>query len=385
MKEVIAISERSWLVRQTSYGPVLYRPEEEPSVTLEREETSDASSSRRSVNYLHASQEISIDDIDTTVVHLCSKYIEKLTPVICRLSSCETERMYLCCNLLTQIPKEIGCLRKLTVLSLERNNITELPETIGMLSNLRELRVNYNRLYDLPDSMILLQKLEVLDLSHNAFHSLPSFIGRLKSLRTLDIASNKITVLPAELMKLQRLTGLYTRDCPFITELPLAEDLDDMRGTKFPRLLELSARVIDDFNLSKEFLDRKDVPDQLKRYFRASCLCSSCNRSYWSYSFTRFSWWQRIETAGYSRSLPVVHRMCDLHFTSEEERIKALFATTQPKHVDISTHRSGKHLNTLVNDEEGRKTTRQKFRQVYESLTSKLSMFMPNRFKFNTS
>ena len=72
------------------------------------------------------------------------------------------------------------------------NKFTELPSEIGDLKKLRTLNVSHNQLVSLPTSIQKLNQLEELHLYGNKFTELPSEIGDLKKLRSLNVRYNPL-------------------------------------------------------------------------------------------------------------------------------------------------------------------------------------------------
>ncbi len=103
---------------------------------------------------------------------------------------------------LDSIPKNIGNLKSLEILSLSKNNLTTIPEQIGSLKRLKELRLYKNKLSYIHPNIGNLKVLESLDISANNLNSLPESIGNLKSLKYLYASHNKITFLPKTIEKL---------------------------------------------------------------------------------------------------------------------------------------------------------------------------------------
>ncbi|MDR6845618.1 hypothetical protein [Flavobacterium granuli] len=106
------------------------------------------------------------------------------------------------------IPKEIGNLKSLKYLGLEKNNLEEIPKEIGLLNNLTVLALDYNNLKTLPMGIYNLQNLQNLLLSNNAFEYLPEDIGNLKSLKRLNLENNKLKFLPKSIENLKNLIRL---------------------------------------------------------------------------------------------------------------------------------------------------------------------------------
>ena len=100
---------------------------------------------------------------------------------------------------LTELPKEIGRLKKLEYLSLGTNKLTKLPSSIGNLTNLRVLDLGFNSLESLPPQIGNLKNLEDLRLNNNNLTKLPPQIGNLTKLLTLDLRYNDLKSLPPQI------------------------------------------------------------------------------------------------------------------------------------------------------------------------------------------
>lgn len=139
------------------------------------------------------------------------------------------------------LPKEIGHLTKLQILSLEHNDLTRLPPAIGSLESLKNLYVAHNQLNDLPTEIGHLTELQILTLDSNKFTSLPPVLGTLRSLTNLFVYHNQLTTLPPEIGQLRKLRILniesnkITSLPPEISNLTELKELN-MSGNKSPTL-----------------------------------------------------------------------------------------------------------------------------------------------------
>jgi leucine-rich repeat protein SHOC2 len=88
-------------------------------------------------------------------------------------------------NFISCVPKSIGLLKSLIVLSLDRNTLMTLPKSIGTLSSLSILSLSENQLQSLPREILMASDLVELNVSQNpSLHSLPR--GLRKRLRALS-------------------------------------------------------------------------------------------------------------------------------------------------------------------------------------------------------
>jgi Leucine-rich repeat (LRR) protein len=133
---------------------------------------------------------------------------------------------------------------------LSENRLETLPSEIGGLKNLKSLYVNKNRLRELP-----------------------SEIGDLDNLNSLIVSSNKISSLPIELTKLQRLSMVELLNNPLDNSLDL-KNLEvstlfsflnrSAKSNKFPKIslkVEAAYRTLlfQQLLLLKEYLAYKGV------------------------------------------------------------------------------------------------------------------------------
>ncbi|MFN8487058.1 MAG: hypothetical protein U0350_05655 [Caldilineaceae bacterium] len=113
---------------------------------------------------------------------------------------------YTCNNEISSIPVEIGKLVHLQILNLG-NGGSNLPTEIGNLTNLQTLILSYNSsLTSLPAEIGSLTNLQTLSIG-GKFTDLPTTIGALKNLQTLKVIA-KLTTLPTEIGKLINLQTL---------------------------------------------------------------------------------------------------------------------------------------------------------------------------------
>lgn len=134
---------------------------------------------------------------------------------------------------ITQLPEEIGTLKKLNKIELRYHKLSSLPKSFGELSNLKTLKI-YRGYYlkEFPNSITKLKNLEVLDLSENKIENLPTSIRYLTSLLELNISSNNIRTIPSAIGDLKRLEILnmssneISQLPPEISKLSQLKELD---------------------------------------------------------------------------------------------------------------------------------------------------------------
>ncbi|ORZ32471.1 hypothetical protein BCR44DRAFT_1391898, partial [Catenaria anguillulae PL171] len=261
-----------------------------------------------------------MSDLDSQVnVGLCSKGLVQLTPWIAHIKNATV--LQLCCNSLTTLPPHIAHLQHLTVLSVAKNLLTSLPLELGHLTQLVELDVSHNRLTDLPDSLGHLRKLHILRVDHNRIAKLPRALGRLSNLVSLDVSDNPLTTLPAELARLKHLRKLRTRNCP-LTQLtshsPMALGTPDP-PSRVPSLRELAARKLVATNAT---LDLAQLPRDLAAYLCSYDNCAFCSGPMFDHRVIRSRKFVKNDHV-----LPLEFELCSSHWSTERERVKALFST----------------------------------------------------------
>jgi Leucine-rich repeat (LRR) protein len=96
---------------------------------------------------------------------------------------------------LLEISSDIENLTKLTSLEITKSQLTTIPKEIGKLHNLRVLSISWGgQLESIPKEIGNLKKLEKLDLWRNNLTSLPSTIKNLKNLKQLRLGENNFSL-----------------------------------------------------------------------------------------------------------------------------------------------------------------------------------------------
>ncbi|TYJ32744.1 hypothetical protein E1A91_A05G056800v1 [Gossypium mustelinum] len=148
-------------------------------------------------------------------------------------------------NLPGYIPFEIGKLRSISELHLERNILTDLsflhlqknmlngsiPQQIGMLKSLYKLALSDNNLVgSLPPSIGNLSNLSVLRLHSNKISgSIPKEIGMLGPLEVINLSNNSLTgEIPASIGNLTKVYCLYLFANNFHGSIP--QQIGEMRS-----------------------------------------------------------------------------------------------------------------------------------------------------------
>lgn len=99
------------------------------------------------------------------------------------------ESLYLGRNRLSEIPKEIGMLKRLRELRVEENTVKFVPAELGDCQSLQSLCLHVNSLRDLPIELgHLSDTLEELTIEGNVhLKTLPDEFGNLTTLKRLSL------------------------------------------------------------------------------------------------------------------------------------------------------------------------------------------------------
>ncbi|KAJ3708311.1 hypothetical protein LUZ61_012016 [Rhynchospora tenuis] len=124
------------------------------------------------------------------------------------------------------LPKNIFNIRTLSVgLNLKYNLLSgTIPKEVGLLINLGVLTLSRNNLSgELPEELGSCQLLTILELDGNSFQgTIPSFLSKLKSLKLLSLSSNNFSgVIPQEISLLNELQELYLAKNNLSGQIPL--------------------------------------------------------------------------------------------------------------------------------------------------------------------
>jgi len=129
-------------------------------------------------------------------LNLNSNQFSSFPNVICEL----VKLRYLSINRgIEHIPSEIGNLKKLIRLGLDRNRIRALPDNIGNLGHLESLDLEWNQLESIPNTISNLKRLEFLNLMHNSLTRIPNSINQLSNLKEILLRKNPVVNLPSNL------------------------------------------------------------------------------------------------------------------------------------------------------------------------------------------
>lgn len=120
------------------------------------------------------------------------------------------EELWVDCNMIPSIPKEIAACQTLKYLNCRRNRITSLPAELGQLQNLEYLVASHNLVQAIPPELCKLPKLHTLELEGNLIPELPDYIMDATSLSVLDLSNNPLRKIPSVVSLMPHLLTLRT-------------------------------------------------------------------------------------------------------------------------------------------------------------------------------
>ncbi|KAF7638947.1 hypothetical protein Mgra_00001471 [Meloidogyne graminicola] len=149
-----------------------------------------------------------IDELSNELrtIDLTSNKLKLLSPSIGNFIM--LRQLYISENKLTELPDELGCLKKLEVLNASGNQLEKLPDSLVGCLALSNICLSNNRFREFPIVLTHLIKLELLDLSGNTITRLPNQICDLRAIE-LNLQRNRLVSLNASnLEKCERLKTL---------------------------------------------------------------------------------------------------------------------------------------------------------------------------------
>ena len=203
------------------------------------------------------------------------------------------------------LPEEIGCLQKLQILDLSRNNIKSLPKSIGNLANLELLDLSANDLQIIPQEIVELRNLRWLDLNFNRTTTLPDNFDRLQQLEYLDIAFTHIDgeEFPDEVWNLSSLRTFLALTS-LISIPPSIENLEKLEH------LEIGVRG----NLPKEFGNLKNLTKVFLSIEGSINMLSLSSLTNLQHLVSFGIWLRRIEKNFDFRQMDFVRKMQQLEY-----------------------------------------------------------------------
>lgn len=125
---------------------------------------------------------------------------------------------------ISELPHEIGLLKRLRLLDLSGNPIVTLPMEFTQLHALEELYLNDDPMLELEGDLKLLSqlpRLRILHLDGDGIERLPGCIIELRRLEELYLNNNALQTLPQEVMGMPALKLIDLRSNPVQPLIPL--------------------------------------------------------------------------------------------------------------------------------------------------------------------
>ena len=121
-------------------------------------------------------------------------------------------------NRLSELPDDLGRLKKLRILFLSENDFTEVPKVLEKCTNLTMIVFKSNKIVNFPEDALPLAT-QWLILTDNQIERLPDSIGKLSKLQKCMLAGNKIVSLPDTMascknLELLRISANALQDLP---------------------------------------------------------------------------------------------------------------------------------------------------------------------------
>jgi Leucine-rich repeat (LRR) protein len=139
------------------------------------------------------------------------------------------EHLYLECNSIRDLPRQLFQCQELRVLNLSDNDVQQIPQALSSLSQLVELNVSKNVLREIPDTVKQLKHLAVLDASVNPLQKIPEGCTQLLSITELYLNDTFLEFLPANFGRLVKLKILELRENSLSTLPKSLSRLSDLR------------------------------------------------------------------------------------------------------------------------------------------------------------
>jgi len=157
-----------------------------------------------------------VQDVVSRGLEALMKYLRSL------YSGAQTGKLDLVQQELRFYPDEIDPEWHITWLRLDDNKIRHLPRKMGHLTGLTVISVVGNQLADLPDTLTSLTNLTSLLIDSNELQELPFCVVHMKNLVELSVTNNQLSSLPADgIGRLNKLTKIRVQGNPKLTHLPL--------------------------------------------------------------------------------------------------------------------------------------------------------------------
>ena len=170
---------------------------------------------------------------------------------------------------LIEIPADISKCTNLVSISLNSNRISKIPTTIAELSNLKSLFLADNRIKFFPEDLCKMTSLTELDISKNRIQVIPNSISNLTKLKLLNLEETGLEKFPIPVTKLISLESLNLGNNKLIDlpqDIVLLFQLRNLElcSNKFKNLPEwlFSLSDLDALNLSNNAI--REIPKELE-------------------------------------------------------------------------------------------------------------------------
>ncbi|CAD6185893.1 unnamed protein product [Caenorhabditis auriculariae] len=115
--------------------------------------------------------------------------------------------------------KDLKNLQEDDEIDLSASGLTEVPRQLHLLPRLTNVDLGSNKLVSLPNEICSMKRLVKLELGNNRIHNLPNDIGNLASLQHLSLYNNQIEELPLSFANLKALKFLDLKNNPLEAKL----------------------------------------------------------------------------------------------------------------------------------------------------------------------
>jgi Leucine-rich repeat (LRR) protein len=152
-------------------------------------------------------QIVALINLKTLTAHKTLKRLPKNIGLLSKL-----EVLSLSGSQLVELPSSLFDIKTLQILELDSNFISHIDENIGNLINLIDLNLSANELDIVPVNIGQLHRLKLLSLDHNNIKRLPNSIGNLQNLQSLSLENNQLELLPESIVNLRQAYIAYTNN-----------------------------------------------------------------------------------------------------------------------------------------------------------------------------
>lgn len=110
------------------------------------------------------------------------------------------------------------------------HGLTKMPDNINLMKNLESIGFQSNKISNIPKQLFDLEKLSILRMPYNKLTAIPKEIDQLKQLKTLELNNNELTTIPKNIAKLPNLKYLFLSNNP-LTDIH--DEIFEMENLKF--------------------------------------------------------------------------------------------------------------------------------------------------------